>query len=450
MIEGRIPPQAIDIEEAVLGAILIEKNALMNVVSLLTPEIFYKDAHNKVYKAIQFLNNDNRPVNILTVTQQLKKEGNLEIVGGPYFVSTLTDRIASASDLEFHVRILIELWMKREIIRVNCGLASIAYDETSDAFDLLGQMQSEISNIHERYVESTLNTKELVKLSLKSAIERQNNFKKGINNCIGTSVNDINRKIVGAEKGEVIIIAARPSMGKTQFALTWAKHASLSGHKPAFFSLEMAAKELVDRLICNEADIDSLKFREGSLNEIEISMINRAAGKVETLNILIEDKCFDLNSIKSKSRQAVLKEGCNMIIIDYIQLISRPGKNDNSELEKISRELKLLAKELNVPVIVLSQLSRAVEETTTKIPGMNHLRSSGAIEQDADIIMFLWRPFVYSIDTVNLGGTTYEGLDESDIFVFIPKFRNGAVGHVHFKCAPRMSGFHDVNIFGEV
>ena len=440
---SKIPPQAIEIEEAVLGALILESKEIVNVIDLLSKEVFYKSANGLIYEAILDLYNSDGKIDILTVTNRLRENGTLESVGGAYYITQLTNRIASAAHLVFHSQILVQNYMKREMITLSCELESKAYDDGVDILDLLGYAEMNIKNIQERYVSETVSPDDILDIAIKEVEKRVDNFSKGIQNSIPTPVSSINKLIVGAEKGEVIIIAARTSQGKTQFAIKWAEEAARRECNPVFFSLEMSSVEIVNRRVCSDAGIDSVNFRSGNLNKTEIEEIRKSKERIKRLPVIVE-RSIDIHNIKTKARHNVNRNCYKIIFIDYLQLISRPGKNDNSEIERISRELKLLAQELDVPIILLSQLNREVESTSMKIPGMNHLRSSGAIEQDADIIMFLWRPFVYGIEKFEYSGHQYDNMDFSDIFTFCPKFRNGAIGFVHFKAAERMSYFYDV------
>jgi len=439
----KIPPQNVEIEEMVLGAILIEAAALPKVVDLLTPEIFYKETNGKIYNSIYELYSEGSKIDVLTVCNRLEKNKHLESVGGAYNVTLLINRVASASNLEEWVRIIVEKWMQRECIKFASELTNRAFDDSEPIYDTIDYFDIQIKNIQEKYFEKDLTPDEIVKLCQNEAYKRANNFNKGIPNCIASPVDSINRKIAGAERGEVVVLAARPSMGKTQFALKWAEHASKYGHNPLFISLEMTVESLVNRRICSEAGIDSFNYRIGSLSVDALKNYDIAAKQIKENPINIV-RASDLNSIKSKIRNYVNKFGCEIAFIDYLQLIKHEGKNDNSEISKISRELNLLAKELDIPIVLLSQLSRNVEQRGGyKIPILADLRDSGAIEQDADLIMFLWRPFYYGFVEFDYGGIQYTGMNESDIFMIVPKFRNGAVGLVHFKCTERMAGFTD-------
>jgi replicative DNA helicase len=440
---GKVPPSAIDLEEAVLGALMIESDSIKEVNEILTPEIFYKEHHQLIYSSIIKLFENYHPINILTVTNQLKSDGYLDIVGGPYYITQLTSRVASAASLEYWCRIIIQKWMQRECIRLSTEISNRAFDDSIDVFDTIDYCELQLKNIQDKYFESDQTPEELLKDCQKKIYKRVNNFEKGINNCVPTCVPSINKKVVGFERGEVTVIAARPSMGKTQLMIKCAEVASLNKHNPVIDSLEMSAEELVNRRICSEAGIDSVRFRSGNLSIDELKNIEIAIKKIKSIPVQIIRAC-SLSSIKSKCRQKVNKEGCEIFFIDYIQLIERAGKNDNSEIEKISRELKLLAQELDIPIVILSQLSRDCEKRGGfKIPMMSDLRDSGAIEQDADMIIFLYRPSVYGFSEFDYFGETFSNMDWSDMFAIIPKFRNGAVGHIHFKCTERMAGFKD-------
>jgi replicative DNA helicase len=444
--EMKIPPQATDLEELVLGAIMLESRVMNDVNAILKPEVFYREHHQIIYKAIQTLFEEKHPIDILTVTNQLKKTGELDLVGGPYYITQLTNRIASAANVEFHCRIIIQKWMQREVIRMTSEMQNKAFDDSQDVLDTLEYYSMEIKNIQEQYCEHDKTPDELIKEAKREAYLRANNYQKGIPNCIPTCVPSINKLIAGFDKnGEVCVLAARPSMGKTQFSLKCAEEAKKSGHNPLIISLEMTEESLVNRRICSEADIDSLRHRRGNMSIEDLKNYDSAADRINENPIYIIGGSY-LSKMVSKITHYVVKLGCDFVVIDYLQLILLEDDNGNANerISKISRILNLLAKSLRIAILLLSQLSRQVEQRGgLRMPMLSDLRDSGSIEQDADLIMFLWRPAYYGIQSFEYAGVSYDNMDFSDIFLIISKFRNGAVHFIHFKCTERMAGFKD-------
>ncbi len=435
---GKIPPKAIELEEAVLGACLIEKEALDVVVDILQPHSFYLDAHQKIYRAIKTLYGESKnaavkPIDILTVAEQLRSTGELDEIGGPYYLAELTNRIASAANVEYHARIVSEKYIQRELIRVSSNIIKDAYEDTTDVFELLDDAEKNLFAIAEENLKrngdqiGNVITNELVEISKRMAKSKDGDVLTGV----GSGFTELDRTTAGWQKSDLIILAARPGMGKTSFTLAVARNAALDMGKPvALFSLEMTTNQLVQRLISMEAEINADKLRKGTLEPFEWTQLTTRVDKLQKAPIIIDDSpSLNIFELRAKCRRYKERYGIEMIMIDYLQLMSggssdgKSNGNREQEISQISRSLKSIAKELNVPVIALSQLSRAVETRGgVKRPMLSDLRESGAIEQDADMVIFLYRPEYYEIYQDEDGNDT-RGLAE----VIIAKHRNGAL-----------------------
>lgn len=438
---GKLPPQAVDLEEAVLGAIMLEKDALTAVIDLLTPESFYKEAHGRIFEAIQSLFQKSNPIDILTVTQELKQKGTLEIVGGAYYISQLTNRVASAANIEFHARILQQKFLQRELIRISSDTIRDAYEDTTDVFDLLDNTEQRIFSVAEGTLKKNAET--MTRL-IDTAIREIEQAGKSVNGLTGvpSGWTDLDRMTGGWQPSDLIVIGARPAMGKTSFVLSLARNAAVEFKKPvAVFSLEMASVQLVKRLISSECDIAGEKLRSGKLSEADYQTINIKIGPLCEAPIMIDDTpALSIFEMRAKCRRLKAQHDIQLVIVDYLQLMtSSDGFNREQEISNISRSLKSMAKELNVPVIALSQLSRAVETRGgDKRPQLSDLRESGAVEQDADMVVFIHRPEYYGF-TQDAEGNNTAGIAE----IIIAKQRNGPVGSVALKFIDRLAKFED-------
>ena len=441
---GKLPPQAIDLEESVLGAMMLEKEAVTAAIDILSPESFYKDEHKKIYSAIYQLYNDSKPIDILTVTEELKKRGDLDFVGGPYYISQLTNRIASSANVEFHSRIISQKYILRELINISSDTIHNAFDDTTDVFDLLDNVEKELFKITEghirrNYVSMSLLINESIDLIAELA------KKEDIFSGIPSGFAKLDKITGGFQKSDLIIIAARPSMGKTAFVLSCARNIAVDFKKPvAFFSLEMSSRQLVTRMMSSEAEINSQKLRNGELAEYEWAQLHEKIANITEAPIFIDDtSALSIFELRAKCRRLKSQHDIQLIIIDYLQLMTANNdKNSNREQEisTISRSLKTIAKELDVPVIALSQLNRPVEVSGgTKRPQLSLLRESGAIEQDADVVGFIYRPEQYEIYQWE-DGTSSEGQAEIDI----KKHRNGALGKVRLQFIKNFAKFVDL------
>src|SRR6201995_3598942 len=444
---GKFPPQATDLEEAVLGALMLEKDALSSVIDILKPEVFYKDNHQKIFSAIRFLFEKTSPVDILTVTAQLRQHGELEMIGGAYYITELTNRVASAANIEFHSRIIIQKFIQRELIRISTEVINNAYEDTTDVLDLLDRAEKNLFEIAQNNLRrDSRKMDDLMHETLKE-IEALKDKKDGLTG-VASGFTDLDRMTSGWQKSDLVIIAARPAMGKTAFVLSCARNAAVDFDKPVVvFSLEMSSVQLVNRLISGETEIEQEKTRKGTLEEWEWQQIHSKIGRLEQAPLIIDDTpALNIFEFRAKCRRLKSQHDIQLIIIDYLQLMQgkADGKNGNREQEigSISRALKSVAKELNVPVIALSQLSRAVESRPggSKRPMLSDLRESGSIEQDADMVLFLYRPEYYGLE-VDEDNNPTQGVGE----VIIAKHRNGETGRVRLKFVGKFVKFTDLD-----
>lgn len=455
-ILGKLPPQAIDLEEAVLGALMLEKDALSSVIDILKPEVFYKDAHQRIFKTIHWLFEKTSPVDILTVTAQLRAQGDLEMVGGAYYITELTNRVASAANIEYHARIIIQKFIQRELIRISTEIITSAYEDTTDVLDLLDKAEKNLFDIAQNNLRrDSRKMDDILRETLKE-IEALKDKKDGLTG-VASGFTDLDRMTSGWQKSDLVIIAARPAMGKTAFVLTCARNAAVDFDKPVVvFSLEMSSVQLVNRLVSGETEIEQEKIRKGTLEEWEWQQIHSKIGRLEQAPLIIDDTpALNIFEFRAKCRRLKSQYDIQLIIIDYLQLMhgksadGKGGGNREQEIGSISRALKSVAKELNVPVIALSQLSRAVESRpgASKRPMLSDLRESGSIEQDADMVLFLYRPEYYGME-VDEDNNPTKGVGE----VIIAKHRNGETGIVRLKFVGKFVKFQDLdggNMFPE-
>ncbi len=443
---GKLPPQAVDLEEAVLGAMMLEREALNDVIDILKPESFYKEAHQKIFEAIAHLFNNSEPVDILTVTQQLKNAGQLDFVGGPYYISQLTNRVASAANVEFHSRIVAQKYILRELIRISSETIRDAYDDTQDVFDLLNRSEQDLFGIAEGNLKgSTQKMHELIATSIKNIEEVAQ--KEGGVSGVPTGFRDLDQLTSGFQPADMVVLAARPGMGKTAFVLSLARNTAVDfGKGVAVFSLEMSAAQLVNRLISSETELAQDKLKKGSLEDHEWQQLHAKIKKISDAPLFIDDTpALSIFELRAKCRRLKSQYDIQMVIIDYLQLMTS-GSNDGNreqEISTISRSIKSIAKELGVPIIALSQLSRAVETRGgEKRPMLSDLRESGAIEQDADMVMFIYRPAYYGI-TEDEDGLPTDDLAE----LILAKHRNGSLDTVKLKFQGNLAKFSNRDDF---
>jgi replicative DNA helicase len=448
--KGKLPPQVLDLEEAVLGAMMIDKKGVDDVIDILQADAFYKDAHKFIFEAIVQLFTDTQPIDLLTVSAQLKKNGKLELAGGDFYLIQLTQKIASSAHIEFHSRIILQKFIQRSLIRISSEIIEASYDETTDVFDLLDQAESKLYEVTQGNIKRSSETAQSLVLQAKKRIEEIAK-QEGLSG-VETGFTNLDKLTSGWQPSDLIIIAARPAMGKTAFVLSMARNIAIDfGHPVALFSLEMASVQLITRLISSETGLSSEKLRTGKLEPHEWEMLSTKVKNLEKAPLFIDDTpSLSIFDLRAKCRRLVSQHGIKIIIVDYLQLMtaggnSKGGGNREQEISTISRNLKALAKELNVPVIALSQLSRAVETRgSSKRPLLSDLRESGAIEQDADIVSFLYRPEYYKIDEWDddeASPTT--GQAE----IMIAKHRNGGIENVRLKFIGHLGKFDNLDDF---
>ncbi|HOB83050.1 MAG TPA: replicative DNA helicase [Bacteroidales bacterium] len=443
---GKVPPQAIDMEEAVLGAIMLEKEAVITILDILKPESFYKDSHRKIFKAVSDLSTREFPVDLYTVTEELRAHGELESVGGPVYLSQLTSKVVSAANVDYHARIVAQKYIQRELIRVSTEIQTRAFDDTWDVTELLDYSENELFQIAEGNIKREVSP---INMVIKEAIKEIEEAGKREDALVGipSGFTKLDRLTSGWQKAELIIIAARPSMGKTAFALSMARNMAIDHDKKvAIFSCEMSSIQLVNRLIVAETDIAGDKIRNGRLSEEEWKQLDTRIKKLVQAPIFIDDTpAISIFELRAKCRRLMAQHKLDIVIVDYLQLMSGPDNAGSREQEvsNISRSLKSIAKELNVPIIALSQLNRSVEmRGGTKRPLLSDLRESGAIEQDADMVVFIHRQEKFGMLTFDDGSST-KGIAE----IILAKNRNGPVDDVRLRFREEKAQFVDMDEF---
>lgn len=441
---GKVPPQALDLEDAVLGAMLLEKDKLAIVIDLIKPEVFYKTEHQVIYQAITELFSLLKPIDILTVTEQLRQTGKLELAGGAYYIAMLTNRVASSANIEFHSRILLQKHIQRELIRISSTIIKEAYEDTTDVFDLLDKAENNLFSVSETSLRRNVRPMNFL---VKEAIEEISAGMKTKDSLrgVGSGFTELDRITAGWQKSDLIILASRPGMGKTALALTMARNIAVSFKKAvAVFSLEMSAIQLVTRLIASETEIPAEKLRKGNLQEYEWEQLNTKVAPLIDAPLYIDDTpALTIFELRAKSRRLKAQHNIEIILLDYLQLMQGTSEhkgNREQEISNISRSLKALAKELDIPIIALSQLSREVEKRVVKKPILSDLRESGSIEQDADLVLFIYRPEYYNVEDESYGGQV-EGVAE----IVIAKNRHGSTKDINLKFIGKFAKFADAD-----
>jgi len=432
---GKLPPQAVELEEDVLGAIMLEKDAYSIVSDLLRPECFYKEVHNKIYTAIVDLAIKQEPIDMHTVTEQLRKNGQLEEVGGAYYITMLTAKVASAAHIEFHARIISQKFLARELIRVSSEIQSKAFDDRVDVDDLMQEAEGMLFEVSQRNVKKDVTQINPVIDEAIKRIQAAANRPEGLSG-VQSGFHGLDKITSGWQRSDLIIIAARPAMGKTAFVISMAKNMAVDYNSPvALFSLEMSNVQLVNRLLMNVCEIEGEKIKNGQLEPYEWEQLDYRLKKLIDAPIYLDDTpSLSVFELRTKARRLVKEHHIKVLIIDYLQLMNASGMNFGSreqEVSMISRSLKGLSKELDIPIIALSQLNRSVESRAGnegKRPQLSDLRESGAIEQDADMVCFIHRPEYYKI-TEDTQGNSLVGIAE----IIIAKHRNGATGDVQLR-----------------
>jgi replicative DNA helicase len=441
---GKLPPQAPDLEQAVLGAMLLERNAVNEAIDILQADSFYVEAHKRIFAAIHDLFGKDQPIDLLTVTQELKRRGELDVVGGAFYLAQLTNKVASSANVQYHARIISQKHILRELIRISATTVRDAYDETTDVFDLLDRTEQDMyqitsGNLKRNYAQMS----DLIKDAI-GQIENAKNKTGGVSG-VPTGFLKLDKLTAGWQRSDMIIVAARPGMGKTAFVLSMARNIAVEQRRAvAVFSLEMSSTQLVTRLIASESGISSEKLRKGDLDDREFKLLHEHIARLTDAPIFIDDTpALNIFELRAKCRRLKSQHNVELIIIDYLQLMTAGGENKGGnreqEISQISRSIKSIAKELDVPIIALSQLSRAVETRGgDKRPQLSDLRESGAIEQDADLVCFLYRPEYYKIHEDHYGSTA--GIGE----VIIAKHRNGALDTVNLRFIAELAKFADL------
>lgn len=447
--KGKIPPQALDLEEVVLGAMMIDKKGVDEVIDILSPDAFYKEAHKFIFEAIFKLFEGSEPIDLLTVSTQLKKDGKLDLVGGDFYLIGLTQRVSSSAHIEFHARIILQKFIQRSLIKISNEIIEEAYDETKDVFDLLDNAEAKLYEVTQGNVKKSTESAQSLVIQAKKKIEEISN-KEGLSG-IPSGFDKLDKLTSGWQPSDLIIVAARPGMGKTALTLTMARNIAVASNQPvAFFSLEMSSVQLITRLISSETGLSSEKLRTGKLEKHEWEQLNVKVKTLEKAPLFIDDTpSLSIFDLRAKARRLASQYGIKLIVIDYLQLMtaggSQKGGNREQEISMISRNLKALAKELNVPVIALSQLSRAVETRGgSKRPLLSDLRESGAIEQDADIVSFIYRPEYYKIDEWD---DEERSPTEGQAEFIVAKHRNGGLDNIRLKFIGHLGKFDNLDEF---
>jgi replicative DNA helicase len=427
---------------------MLEKDALTNVIDILKVESFYKDSHKVIFQAILDLFSESQPIDLLTVTSQLRKNGALEIAGGAFYVTELTSKVASAANIEYHARIITEQSIKRELIKISGDIQKDAFEDTTDVFELLDKMEQSLFEISEKNIRKNYSDMRSIMREAIIELEARKNQKDGLTG-VPSGFTALDRVTSGWQKSDLVIIAARPAMGKTAFVLSVLRNAAVDHGRPvAIFSLEMSSVQLVNRLISSEAELDSEKIKKGSLADHEWAQLVHKTAKLSKAPLFVDDTpALSILELRAKCRKLKAQHDIQMVVVDYLQLMSGDSKsgggggNREQEIASISRALKKIAKELSIPVIALSQLSRAVETRGgDKRPQLSDLRESGAIEQDADMVMFLYRPEYYGI-TQDEDNNSTAGVGE----VIIAKHRNGSLENVKLRFIGKYTKFTDLD-----
>jgi replicative DNA helicase len=424
---GKVSPQCNDMEEAVLGAIMVDKDAILSVIDILKPESFYRESHQKIFKAIIDLTKKNFPTDLYSVTEELRSHGELECAGGPLYITQLTSKIISASNIEYHAHIIAQKYMQRELIRISTEVQTRAFDDTYDIAELFEYTETSLMDIS-----NSTYKKRPKKLSnvIGGVIDTIEKIISGEIKLVGvpSGIISLDRATGGFKKGELTIIACRPSVGKTSLACQVAKNASLASNPIAFFSLEMSEEELGRRYLSGMSGRSNTELINGRCN---IEQLIESSQKLNKLPLYIDDTpAISIIELKSKTRRLIMEKGVKMIIVDYLQLMKGEGQNREQEVASISRGLKEIAKSLNIAVIGLSQLNRRLENTADKKPNLSDLRESGSIEMDADIVIFPYRPILNGQMTIRINNIEED--TKELMMLILAKNRNG-IAHIELK-----------------
>ncbi|MBP3907229.1 MAG: replicative DNA helicase [Peptostreptococcaceae bacterium] len=420
---GRIPPHSVESEQSILGSILLDKDAIITVTETIQPEDFYKEAHKIIYECMLKLNSKNEPIDLITLTEELKKQDSLENIGGISYITSLSTIVPTTTNVKYYADIVKEKSVLRKLIKVSNDILNSGYDNSVKVEEILEQAEKKIFDISQEKSSEDFKSINSVLMDTYDMIEKLYTNKEEITG-ITTGFDDLNKKINGLQRTDLILVAARPAMGKTAFSLNLVQNAALKGNASvAVFSLEMSKEQLVQRMLSAQSNVELKKIKTGNLDENDWPRIIDAMSVLSNANIYIDDTPgIKMSELRSKCRKLKIEKGLDFVLIDYLQLMEGEGNNENrqQEISKISRSLKIIAKELNCPVVALSQLSRAPEQRSDHRPMLSDLRESGSIEQDADIVMFLYRDEYYHPDSErkNIGE------------IIISKNRHGETGSV--------------------
>lgn len=427
----RVPPQSVEAEQSVLGALLLDKDAVVKIAEILKPDHFYRPQHALIFQAVFKLYEKRLPADLITLTAQLKEMGEYDNVGGAGYLSTLVSFVPTATNIEHYAQIVKEKAIKRELISTSSLISELSYDQGRDVKELLDEAERRLFGIsQDNLKQNFVSIKEALIESFDRLDELHKN--KGGLRGIPTGFKEIDKKLSGLQESNLIILAARPSVGKTTLAMNMAQHAAVrSGKRVGIFSLEVSKEQLVDLMLASQADVDGWKITTGNLNEEDFQKISDAMGELAEAPLFIDDTPgISVMEMRTKARRLQIEHGVDLIVVDYLQLVKgRDLNNRAQEVSEISLSMKNLARELKVPVLALSQLNRAVESRTQKIPQLADLRESGSIEQDADVVMFLYRE-----DSENL----------EDITLSIAKHRSGPLGDVQLRYKGERRKFYTV------
>ena len=442
---GKLPPQAIDLEEAVLGSLMLEREAINKVIGLLSAECFYKESHQEIFRAINQLYSRNEPVDILTVGSELRANGKLEISGGPFYITQLTSRVASSASIEAWVATVVEKYLARELIKASTDTIRKAFEDSTDVFDLIGEADLAISKVNEYSARggSFNHVSKSSSKSIEAAKRREKLRKDGKTSGTNTGLKELNELTGGWQPSDLIIVAGRPGMGKTSLMLKFVLAAAQANVPVCAYSLEMSDERLSDNLLLAVSNIDKDKFKNGFMSQDDWSDLSYSKQELDKYPIYIDSNpSVSMRYIKANSIVMNRKVQCGLVLIDYLQLVDvtsdERNRNREQEVAKASREAKIIAKRLNIPVILLCQLSREVEKRTDKKPQLSDLRESGAIEQDADVVLFIYRAEYYGF-TEDSAGNSVKGIGK----IICAKNRNGATRDVKFRYNESMTKIGD-------
>lgn len=432
----RVPPHSADAEISVLGAVLLSSDAANIALEKLHAEDFYKPAHQQVFEVVQGLFDANEPIDAVTVSEGLRRDGTLDRIGGIEFLTDLIDAVPATSNIEYYAAIVEEHALRRRLMRVGGDIGLLATKMAEPIEEVIDQAEQAVFAVAERRVGDGLQP---IDDLLGPAIEKAEELQRSGSEVTGTSTGfrDLDRKLAGLHPTNLVIVAARPGMGKTSLAFNIAQNVALGGKTVAIFSLEMSREEVVTRMLCSKGRIDSQRLRTGKLTEGDFTKLSNAAGALYKQNIFVDDSAgLTVTEIRAKCRRLRRKPGLDLVVVDYLQLMNGSGQeNRQQEIAMISRSLKNLARELQIPIIALSQLNRGVESREDKRPRLGDLRESGAVEQDADVVMFIYRDEYYHPDKVESKGVAE---------VVIAKHRQGGVGKVDMTFLPEFTLFSDM------